>query len=286
MAISINKVSKEIQDKIINDYKSGKSLRQIEKDYNVTRVTASKFLTKIGVKNTVGNHYRTYYHNEDYFEAIDDEHKAYWLGFMFADGYILNNDNRYGEDQFGISIAKQDIQTLYQFKQDIKATNPIHEYERSIHVGQSLCRIQLTSQKTVNDLIDKGCVKQKTYVLEPPKNVPLDLIPHFIRGFFDGDGSIIKTKTEKNRCLKTDNYVYSIDFTTTKAVAEWLYKYFKAGSIIKEPRRNYTWYYTLGGHKQVINFYHLLYDNATIYMERKYLRFQELLNKYNESQGS
>ena len=55
------------------------------------------------------------------------------------------------------------------------------------------------------------------------------------------------------------------------------------GSIIKESRRERTWYYSLGGHIQVINFYHLLYDNATIYMERKYLRFQELLNKYSES---
>ena len=54
---------------------------------------------------------------------------------MFADGYISNNDNRYGEDQFGISLAKEDIQTLYQFKQDIKATNPIHEYERKNNIG-------------------------------------------------------------------------------------------------------------------------------------------------------
>ena len=55
------------------------------------------------------------------------------------------------------------------------------------------------------------------------------------------------------------------------------------GSVIKESRRENTYYYSLGGHSQVIQFYHILYDNATIYMERKYNRFQELLSKYNES---
>lgn len=284
MAISINKVSKELQNKIIEDYKKGKSLRQIEKDYDVTRATVSKFLTNMGIKTTVGNHHRTYYHNENYFEVIDTEHKAYWLGFMFADGYISNNDHRYGEDQFGISLAKEDIQTLYEFKYDIEATNPIHEYVRNRNVGQPLCRIQLTSQKTVNDLINKGCIKKKSHTLRPPKDIPLNLLPHFIRGFFDGDGSIIKTKSKYH--FKTDNYSYSISITTTQEMAEWLQIYFEMGSVTKEPRRNYTWYYNLGGHLQIIKFYHLLYDNATIYMKRKYLRFQELLIKYGESQGS
>lgn len=98
MAITINKKPKEIQDKIIEDYKNGKSLRQIEKDYGVTRQTTAKFLEKQFIKTTTGNHYRIYHHNENYFETIDNEHKAYWLGFMFADGHISNYDNRYGQD--------------------------------------------------------------------------------------------------------------------------------------------------------------------------------------------
>lgn len=283
MATSINKVSKETQEQIILDYKKGKSLRQIEKDYNVTRNTVSKYLTEHNIKVTTGNHYRTYYHNEDYFENIDCEHKAYWLGFMFADGYISNNENRYGQDQFGLSLAKEDIEVLYKFKQDIEATNPVHEYGRATK-GQNLCRLQLTSQKTVDDLISKGCVKQKSHIIKPPSGIPDELIPHFIRGFFDGDGSIIKSKNE--HYVKTDGYKYNINITTTKEMADWIQFYFKMGSVIKDSRRDYTWYYSLGGHLQVINFYHLIYDNATIYMDRKFLRFQELLNKYNESQGT
>ena len=284
MAISINKVNEAIRQKIIEDYKNGKSMRQIEIDYGVTRTTVSRYLTKLGIKTTVGNHHRTYSHKEDFFHTIDTEEKAYWLGFMFADGYISNNDNRYGQDQFGLSLAEEDIGSLYQFKKALDATNPVHIYNRNSNTkGQSLCRLQLTSQQTVDDLIMHGCKKQKSHILQPPIDVPNELIPHFIRGFFDGDGSIVKAKN--NNYKKTSGYVYSINITTTKMMADWLQAYFDMGSVAKESRKEFTYYYNLGGHLQVIKFYHILYDKATVYMKRKYLRFQELLNKYEETQG-
>lgn len=96
MAISINKVSKEIQEQVIQAYLNNISLREIEKQFNVTRPTVSKFLENKGIKTQKGNHYRKYFHNENYFENIDSEEKAYWLGFIFADGYILNKDDKYG----------------------------------------------------------------------------------------------------------------------------------------------------------------------------------------------
>lgn len=277
MAISINKVSKEIQDKVIADYKAGKSMRQIEKDYGVTRPTVSRFLEKIGVKTTKGNHHRLYFHNEDYFENIDTEHKAYWLGFMFADGYITNNENRYGQDQFGLSLAEEDKEILYKFKEDLKATNPILQFQHYNIKGQDLCRLHLTSQKSVNDLIDKGCVKNKSLILEPPNKIPDDLIHHFIRGFFDGDGSITKTLNQKY-----NKYIYGVNVTTTQSMAEWLQNIFDFGSVVKEKRRDKTYYFNFGGNNQLKYFYHYLYDDATIYMQRKYDRFQEFL-KYSES---
>lgn len=272
MVISINKVSQEIQNQIIIDYLSGKSMRQIEKDYGVSRQTTAKFLEKNNIKKDKGNHYRKYYHNFDYFENIDTEDKAYWLGFIFADGHITNNDNRYGQDQFGISCAEKDKEILSKFLVSIEANNPILIYKRKNNEGQPLCRVQLTSQKTVNDLIDKGCFKQKSLILKPPKKVPETLIRHFIRGFFDGDGSIIKTYNKKQ-----DRIIYGINFTSTKEICEWLQQIFNFGSVILEKRRKNTYYFSFGGNNQIKYFYHFLYDNATIYLDRKYDRFQEFL---------
>ena len=233
MAISINKVSKNIQDKVIEEYIKGVSIRTISEIYQLNRFTVSSFLEKNNIKTTKGNHYRRYYHTENYFEKIDLEEKAYWLGFMFADGYIVDNSNRYGQDEFGISLSEKDKDHLEKFKKSIKATNPILIYKRNSKTpGEPLARILLTSQKTANDLIDKGCIKQKSLVLKPPKNVPNELIHHFLRGFFDGDGSIAKTKNESMR--KTDGFLYNIRITTTYEMANWIQNIVNMGYVYKE----------------------------------------------------
>ena len=68
--------------------------------------------------------------------------------------------------------------------------------------------------------------------------------------------------------------------------AKWLQETLKMGGILKDTRSDITWYYTLGGNQQVLKFCHYIYDNASIWMNRKYERYKELLEKYGESQGS
>ena len=177
MAISINKVDAETKNKIIEAYKNNMSLREIEKEFKVLRATVSKFLEEQNIKKIKGNHYRKYFHDFDFFENIDTEEKAYWLGFMFADGYIVNHENRYGEDSFGLTLAEDSLDSIEKFKKSLHATNPIL-YDNSKSIGQPQAKIVLTSQKTVNDLIDKGCVKQKSLILQPPKKVSEKLPVH------------------------------------------------------------------------------------------------------------
>lgn len=87
-------------------------MRQIEREYGVTRQSVAIFLEKEKIKTTKGNHFRKYTHDYNFFKNIDTEEKAYWLGFMFADGYIVNKSKTYGEDAFGITLHANDIKTL------------------------------------------------------------------------------------------------------------------------------------------------------------------------------
>ena len=192
MGKNVRLFDEEIQQSIIEDYLNNKSMRQIEKDYGATRHSVAAFLEEKGVKTTKGNHHRLYKHNYDFFENINTEEKAYWLGFMFTDGYIADYSHRYGEDKFGITLHSKDVSSLESFKKSIQATNPITDVSYN---GRTLRRIIMSSQKTVDDLISHGCVKQKSLVLQPPIGVPDELIHHFIRGFFDGDGSIFWNKS-------------------------------------------------------------------------------------------
>lgn len=277
------RLSQEEINNIIYDYKNNNiSLRELEKKYHHGRRTLSRLLEELNVKTIKGNHYRKYFHTEDFFEKIDTEEKAYFLGLMFSDGYVVNNDNRYGQDQFGLSLAKQDIDTIISFKKAINATNPITEDHSGNHLGkQTQCRLLMTSQKTVNDLIDKGCVRNKSLILKPPTGVPNELLHHFLRGFFDGDGAVLRCPKKNSTHIS-----FSADFTTTKEVAEWIYSIFGFGSVVKEERREHSYYYRTNSNPQTIKFYHYLYDDATVFMKRKYDKFQELLNKYDESRGN
>lgn len=279
---SIYKADKETQEKVIVLYKNGVSMREIERQLFINRQTISKFLEEKNIKTIKGNHYKKYSCNENFFEIIDTEEKAYWLGFIFADGYIRNlfADSKtgkfYGQEQLGITISKKDLSHLKKFKEAIQAENPItFEIKKNLSGTTSeLCRIIITSQKMVNDLINKGCHKNKSLTLEPPKNVPQNLIIHFIRGFFDGDGSIIKN---------SKNNTYGINFTSTFSIVSWLKSIFKVGSIVQDSRREKTWYYTFGGNIQVLNFCNELYKSANIFLERKHNRYLELFEKYSES---
>lgn len=273
-------ISKEELTEIIEMYQNNVSLREIEKRTSHGRPAITKMLQRLGIKTTTGNHYRKYFFDFNFFEKIDNEYKAYWLGFMYADGCILKQDNRgYGEQEFKIQIAKEDLQLLEKFKQDIKSTYPIRE-DKSKNEKNPNHQIQviqsLRSQKTVDDLKKLGCVENKSLILTFPseQQVPKELQKHFIRGYFDGDGSISETKEH-----------YYINFVGTESFIKKLYQILNIGSVFPDKRKENSWYLSIGGNLQVIKFYHLLYDNSNRYMQRKYEKFQLLLNKYNESQG-
>ena len=261
MGINIKQLNDEQIQLIIQDYQNNKSMRQIEKDYGVTRQSVAKYLEGIGVKTTKGNHHRKYTHQYDFFENIDTEEKAYWLGFMFADGYITDCSNRYGEDKFGITLHSKDISTLEQFKKSIKSTNPITDVSSN---GRSLIRIIMSSQKTVDDLISHGCFKQKSLILEPPIGVPNNLIHHFIRGYFDGDGSIFWNKSAFERHKTWDIPSYGINITSTKEMVEWIIDQVGFGNLRKEKRRTKTWYYSQNGNKKVKDFCNYIYKDKLI----------------------
>lgn len=113
----------EIED-IIAMYQNNISLREIERLTHHGRPQIAKMLENLGIKTTSGNHYRKYFFDFDFFEKIDNELKAYWLGFMYADGCVLPQ-NKYGEQEIQLTLAKQDEQSIIDFKYDLKSTYPI-----------------------------------------------------------------------------------------------------------------------------------------------------------------
>lgn len=116
--------------------------------------------------------------NYGYFEKIDSPSKAYILGYLFADGYVESSGRG-----FTIRLHKQDIETLELIKQELEYTGNITHIPAKNQVQLTIC-----SQYVIEGLSKWGFIRNKTKVLTFPSIK--EHIPHFIRGYFDGDGSI------------------------------------------------------------------------------------------------
>lgn len=261
---------------IIEDYtKNNMSLRAMEKKYRIQRKKLSEKLEELGIKKTKGNHYRYYFHNFDYFEVIDSHDKAYFLGLMMADGYIVDNSNTYGQDDFGISLSIDDIDIIKSFKKHIEATNEIKIYSNhgGFSKGSKYCRIIMKSQKTADDLMDKGVTKQKTLTKEFPNKgkVPEEYIYSYLRGYMDGNGSIIMRNT------KTKGLQGELSFTTSEKFALGLEKFGKC-NVFKDKRAN-AWCVRFNNEysKEILD---KIYEHSTTEtrLKRKYDKYLKIKN--------
>lgn len=265
--------TQEQLNELLSKYNSGISLRQLEKEFKCSRKTLSNILKENNVTikdNTINS--RKYNHDETFFDSIDTEHKAYWLGFMYADGFI-EAKRKHGNQKFGISLNSIDIEHLEKFKTDLKSNNPIKIYKGSGYNSTGeFAKLLITCQRTVDNLKANGCMEQKTYNLKFP-DIPKHLIRHFIRGYFDGDGCL-------SYYVKSKRY-YEVSFVGTKDFLTSLMKHF--GKELKlSTKDNITYQLKFGGNIQVKEILDYLYKDSTVYLDRKYEKYLDLL-KYSES---
>lgn len=271
-------IDSDLLEILIIEYRDNNlSLRKIQEKYNVNRHKVAKILEEKGIKTTKGNHYRYNLHDFDYFEIIDSHAKAYFLGLLMADGYITDNSKRYGEDKFGISLQIDDLPIIKSLKKHLKATNDIKTYTEykgySKDGGSTYARLILNSQKTVDDLIDKGVVKQKTLIKRFPSasKVPEEFVYSYLRGYMDGNGSIVLRKT------KTQGLKGELSFTTSEYFAKSLERFGEC-SIYKDKRAN-AWYVSFYN-KSSMKILNKMYEHSTedTRIKRKYNKYLKIKN--------
>lgn len=122
--------------------------------------------------------------NDSYFDIIDNEHKAYWLGFIFADGNVFRN-------QLSLEIQEKDKGLLEQFKRDLNLSGKISIRHRD---NTDVCCIRLASSHLCEVLEKYGIVPNKTKNTKRLPNIEQKWLPHFLRGLIDGDGWITQDK--------------------------------------------------------------------------------------------
>ena len=186
-AIPYNKLTQSNKREIINLYYAEKELsfRDISIKANVSERAVSRVLREANINTRLKNKYTI--KNENYFDCIDTEFKAYILGFICADGYIGVHDD------FCMvlsDIYDENYNTLKHLKDELDTDLTIQH--RHTKEGYGNYTFKFSNSHIVSSLIDLGITHNKLKSRTSIPNIPHSLIRHFVRGLFDGDGSICK----------------------------------------------------------------------------------------------
>lgn len=283
----ISKFTEEEKQKIIDLYKTGKTPSQICKEVDSLKDRKPQTLYPILIKAGLyqkkdKNDLRRFKVNDSYFDVIDNEHKAYWLGLLLADGFLSNSGH--ATESFGISLSIKDKYILEEFVKDLESTYTVKEYIGKSKFENSCtdfayAKLLIKSKQIFNKLIEYGFTIKKSYDgVVPEEHIPDNLKIHFIRGYFDGNGGL---------SIGSGSHLYTLDFTGTKEIITWILKYFDKENLKLQERHpdrdNNNVSIKISGDKQIYSIMNQIYKDATIYLNRKYERYLKLQEKYNKN---
>lgn len=250
-------------DEWIELNKNGLTLKEIAKKYKVHPQTISRNFYKKNIK--VKKRYdrnKKYTYNENCFNQLNEQ-SCYFLGYLFADGCLLDKTFKCVK----LTLALEDINILEKFKLFLGTNAPILTYRSNKGFYNSTVRIN--NIKIYNKLKELKLEPRKSLILKFPDYLPDEMLSHFMRGFFDGDGCI---------CLKNGKIFKYLHLNLVSSY-DFLFKYReileKKCSINRRKiiKRDNIYLLDITRKRDLLKIKDFLYKNATIYLERKKNKF-------------
>lgn len=222
----------------------------------------------------------------NYFDNIDTEDKAYWLGFLSADGWTSKNEKS-NAGATGIDLQYEDINHLKKFNKCIKGNYKITDKWKECNISTKdkikkhhICSIRIFSLTMHESLVNKGFTKNKSYEFKIP-DIDKSLIRHFIRGYFDGDG-----------CFTFTNKTFHISFiTASKFLSDDIVDILKSQGLNATVESyvnscDTTMYRpTMYKNDDKIKFLDWIYEDCKTYLDRKYKKYLKVKKHYETTQS-
>lgn len=269
-------ITEELKQEIINYYLSKPmGLKQVENKYNLSHPTISKILKDVPkyTKAKINNPNM----KEHFFQKINCEENAYFLGLLIADGNVFK-DNTGRQASISITLDLKDEYMLQKFKEVLQVNTSIG------YDGRGCGQIAIRSNIMAEDLAKYGVVPRKSYHTYLPE-IPNQYMWHVLRGIFDGDGSILAkpspNKDEHNR------FLHSISFCGTHKLMEDISNYIFENLALKQKPTVYDYKDRQLSELKIQNiddiylFGTYMYKGATIFLDRKYKIFLDFKQHYN-----
>lgn len=198
---------------------------------------------------------RTYAHNEHYFSGALDEARAYWIGFLFADGCVTDRT------RLQVTLAETDTDHIYKLRDALESTHPVSVRNRTCGYEPTgrMASLYIRSAVLVGDLARYGVVPRKSSGAVPP-TLPEPVQRHFWRGVLDGNGYVCVSKGIAGTGLTGSR-------ATCDAFAEWVRARFQTVAQVK-PNHS-IWTFAVGGRNTPGLLLSELYSGASVALARK-----------------
>lgn len=267
-------ITEELKKAIIAEYKrKPQTIKALGLKFNLCGPTIMKILgdTERYKKAQIFNPNL----NEHFFENIDCESKAYFLGLIIADGNVFideNNKNANRQASISITLDKKDAYLLEEFKNQVQTNTVIGKD------GRGCCCIAVRSNVMAQDLSKYGIIPRKTLFSYLPE-IPIEHMSHLIRGILDGDGSIQASQLARR-------FLHGIAFCGTQKLMEDISTFLTHHLQLKIKPKVYTYENKNLSEMKIQNvedMYKLgmwLYNDATIYLKRKKEKFDLFTRHY------
>lgn len=272
--LDVRYATKEQKEKIKELYLGGMPSTKIGKIFGCTHKPILAILEEFGIQRDQKKLVRKYKLNEHYFDTIDTPNKAYILGLLHADGC-----NMISKSTISIALQESDKDLLERIRLEIGSEKPLRYIDNSNkhtfgYNYENMYELKMYSKYMCRQLADKGIVPNKSLVIGFPEWLDDSLIPHYVRGVFDGDGcvSISKTNHLTTSITATDSFC--------KKLKEICEEKLNIHPKIRDAQchNGITKYICLGGIRDSKIFLDWIYQDADIYLQRKYDRY---CNYYN-----
>lgn len=256
-------LTKEKCDEICKLYESGVPAREIVEKYGIHRTTLPKIYKRYrGITRSLIPQVL----NPRYFQTIDTHTKAYFVGFIAADGCIVDHSNTGGNDALAINILEKDRIVLDTLKDELQLEHQIYDIANK---GQVALRV--THQQLCDDLKQYGLGYRKSLTM--PNIFPLipeEFRDSFALGYMDGDGCIYAKKT-RYKSIKGYTRVYEGPSFSICGTPEFLLGFanhfgLKRITMVKNKSIHNLHINRLEDFSKV---YFRLYANSPIWLERK-----------------
>ena len=232
---------------------------EIAKIYGCWSTTVGLHLKEWGFDLKKERHNALYKVDTSFFDKIDTEDKAYFVGLLLADGHISKRNC--------IMLTMKDFDIVQKYKIAIKTDKEIQTDRYGNYY------LNIVSKRMCERLREMGFSNRKSYDFDITKIlgfIPEELMHHFVRGMFDGDGSI---RIYKYDYIKKPQY--HLGYTGLSNVVDFVKSYFNLHTkTVKESDITFTC--VTSCKQDIIRIFNLLYKDATVYIDRKYNTFLQI----------